>query len=117
MAAKNAYVLADPKCLGYEFASEEVLEGATEKLRKESLRALTREEIRIELEKTFAELPPCVQVVFSNQRCQACGQVRMHECVRLVVILITDRRPKTDGGQVSQEQDWRTCREAGAKIF
>jgi len=74
MAAKNAYVLADPKCLGYEFASEEVLEGATEKLRKESLRALTREEIRIELEKTFTDLPPCVQVVFSNQRCRACGQ-------------------------------------------
>ena len=75
MAAKNAYTLADPKCIGYEFASDEVLEGASEKLRIESLRMLTKSEIRVELEKTFNELPPCVQVVFSNQRCQACGQV------------------------------------------
>ena len=75
MAAKNAYVLADPKCLGYEFASAEVLEGASEQLRKESLRMLTTEEIRIQIEKTFDDLPPCVQVVFSNQRCRACGQV------------------------------------------
>jgi hypothetical protein len=35
----------------------------------------TEEEIRLELEKAFAALPPCVQVVFANQRCQACGQV------------------------------------------
>ena len=75
MAAKNAYTLADPKCIGYEFASDEVLEGASEKLRIESLRMLTKSEIRVELEKMFDELPPCVQVVFSNQRCQACGQV------------------------------------------
>ena len=75
MAAKNVYTFAEPKCLGYEFASDEVLEGATEKLRKESLRMLTKEEIRTELEKVFSSLPPCVQVVFSNQRCRACGQV------------------------------------------
>jgi hypothetical protein len=75
MAAKNAYVHADPKCLGYEFASDEVIEGTTEKLRKESLRMLTKIEIKIELEKTFEDLPQCVQVVFSNQKCQACGQV------------------------------------------
>ena len=82
MAAKNAYVHADPTCLGYEYASDEVLEGASEKLRKESLRMLTKDEIRIELEKTFENLPPCVQVVFSNQKCQACGQVRLVILIR-----------------------------------
>ncbi len=35
----------------------------------------TEEEVRLELENVFAALPPCVQVVFANQRCQACGQV------------------------------------------
>jgi hypothetical protein len=77
MSAKNAYVHADPKCLGYEFASDEVIEGTSEKLRKETLRMLTKDEIRMELEKTFENLPLCVQVVFSNQKCQSCGQVRI----------------------------------------
>ena len=84
MAAKNAFTLADPMCLGYEFASDEVLEGASEKLRKDSLRMLTKEEIRIELERMFDDLPSCVQVVFSNQRCQACGQVRIEIFITLV---------------------------------
>jgi hypothetical protein len=44
-------------------------------LRKETLRMYTEEEVRLELENVFAALPPCVQVVFANQRCQACGQV------------------------------------------
>eukprot|EP00092_Neocalanus_flemingeri_P004094 GFUD01004406.1.p1 GENE.GFUD01004406.1~~GFUD01004406.1.p1 ORF type:complete len:421 (+),score=91.63 GFUD01004406.1:429-1691(+) len=74
MAANKVYVHAEPKCLGYEFVTDEVLEGTSEKLRKESLRALTKDEIRIELEKIFNDLPPLVQVVFSNQKCQACGQ-------------------------------------------
>jgi len=74
MAAKKVYVHADPKCLGYEFATDEVLEGTSEKLRKETLRILTKDEVRTQLENTFQLLPPCVQVVFSNQKCQACGQ-------------------------------------------
>jgi len=74
MAAKKSYMHADPKCLGYEFATDEVLEGASEKLRKENLRMLTKDEIRTELEEAFTGLPDCVQVVFSNQRCRACGQ-------------------------------------------
>ena len=77
MAAKKVYIHADPKCLGYEFASDEVLEGTSEKLRKETLRMLTKDEVRIQLENTFQLLPSCVQVVFSNQKCQACGQVRI----------------------------------------
>ena len=76
MAAKKVYVHANPLSIGYEFVSDDVLEGTTEKLRKESLRMLTDDEIRTELEEVFSKLPPCVQVVFANQRCQACGQVR-----------------------------------------
>ena len=75
MSAKKANVHADPTCIGYEFVQDEVLEGVSDTLRKETLRMLTKEEIRTELERIFEELPPCVQVVFANQRCQACGQV------------------------------------------
>ena len=75
MAAKNAYVHADPICLGYEFATQEVLDETSEKFRKENLRALTDHEILDLLEATFEKLPPCVQVVFSNLKCRACGQV------------------------------------------
>ena len=78
MSAKKANVHADPTCIGYEFVQDEVLEGVSETLRKETLRMLTKEEIRTELERIFEELPPCVQVVFANQRCQACGQVKIH---------------------------------------
>jgi len=74
MAAKKANVHADPKYIGYEFARDEVLEGVSEKLRKETLRMLTIDEIRQELEVIFESLPPCIQVVFANQKCQACGQ-------------------------------------------
>ena len=76
MAAKKANVHADPLCIGYEFVGDEVLDGVSENLRKETLRMLTKEEIRMELENAFASLPACVQVVFANQKCQACGQVR-----------------------------------------
>ena len=75
MAAKKANVHADPKYIGYEFAQDEVLEGVSEELRRETLRMLTEDEIRQELEKIFDSLPPCVQVVFANQKCLACGQV------------------------------------------
>jgi len=74
MAAKKAYIHANPVSLGYEFVSDDVLEGTTEKLRKETLRMLTDNEIRNELEEVFSKLPECVQVVFANQQCQACGQ-------------------------------------------
>ena len=75
MAAKKANVHADPPCIGYEFVSDEVLEGVSENLRKETLRMLTKEEIKFKLETAFDNLPSCVQVVFARQKCQACGQV------------------------------------------
>ena len=87
MAAKKTFVHADPKCLGHEFVTDEILQGVSEKIRKESLRMLTKDEIRIELEISFANLPPCVQVVFFNQKCIACGQV-IHVCPPITVILI-----------------------------
>ncbi len=52
----------------------------------------TEEEVRLELENVFAALPPCVQVVFANQRCQACGQVGPEfyfcsvKCFRTVIL-------------------------------
>ena len=88
MAAKKTFVHADPKCLGHEFVTDEILQGVSEKIRKESLRMLTKDEIRIELEKTFANLPPCVQVIFSNQKCIACGQVsNLFPAVTVILIL------------------------------
>jgi len=74
MASKQNSVHADPLSIRYEFASPEVLEGTNEKLRVESLRMLTPDEIRSELEVLFSKLPVPVPVVFANQRCLACGQ-------------------------------------------
>jgi hypothetical protein len=45
----------------------------------------TEEEVRLELENVFAALPPCVQVVFANQRCQACGQV----CIKFYLYFVS----------------------------
>merc|ERR1712059_65568 len=74
MAAKKVYVHAEPQTLGYEFARQEVIEGTTETLRKNTLRMLTESEIRTELESALAALPPSLQVVFANKQCRACGQ-------------------------------------------
>lgn len=74
MASKQASVHADPLSIRYEFAEPEILEGTNEKLRKETLRMLTPEEIRAELELLFSKLPVPVPVVFANQKCLACGQ-------------------------------------------
>ena len=58
----------------YEFASPEVVAQTEENFRRESLRMLTPDEIRSELETEFRQLPPPVTVVFANKRCRACGQ-------------------------------------------
>lgn len=74
MASKQNSVHADPFSIRYEFASPEVLEGTNEKLRVDSLRMLTTDEIRSELEVLFSKLPVPVPVVFANQKCLSCGQ-------------------------------------------
>ena len=65
---------SDSENARYEFADQEVLAETGEKFRKTSLRMLTPEEIRCELEEEFSQLPPPVTVVFANKRCRACGQ-------------------------------------------
>ena len=55
-------------------ASSEVLAETGETFRKRSLRMLTPDEIRSELEAEFSQLPSPVTVVFANKRCRACGQ-------------------------------------------
>ena len=77
MASKQSCVHAEPLSIKYEFAPPEVLEGANEKLRKETLRMLTPDEIRSELEVLFSKLPVPVPVVFANQKCLSCGQVKL----------------------------------------
>ena len=68
-----------PRCVSYEFATKEVIEGTSTELRVKTLRMLTEEEIRMELEGEIATLGEPVQVVFANQRCQDCGQVNLFE--------------------------------------
>ena len=75
MAAKKVFVHAEPKTIGYQFATEKVLAGTSEELRREELRSLTDPEIREKLEAELGKLPPSIQVVFANKQCQACGQV------------------------------------------
>ena len=75
MAAKKANVHAEPRTVGYQFATAKVLAGASEEFRREELRSLTDPEIRDKLEAELSSLPPSIQVVFANKRCQACGQV------------------------------------------
>ena len=77
MASKQNSVHADPFSIRYEFAAPEVLEGTNEKLRVDSLRMLTHDEIRSELEVLFSKLPVPVPVVFANQKCLSCGQVNI----------------------------------------
>ena len=100
MAAKKANVHADPTCIGYEFACDEVLDEVNETLRVETLRMLTRSEVLHKLETTFQRFPPDVKVVFANQRCQSCGQVCQLTCYCLIKNLldVPDRRSKTHGG-------------------
>ena len=75
MAAKKKNVHAKPLATRWEFASPEILSGVPTQLRKETLKMLTNEEIREELEELFTKLPPTVQVVFATKKCLACGQV------------------------------------------
>ena len=75
MAAKKKNVHAKPLATRWEFASPEILAGVPTQLRKETLKMLTNEEIREELEELFTKLPPTVQVVFATKKCLACGQV------------------------------------------
>ena len=70
----NLFLLSDSANIRYVIASPEVLAETGEKFRKTSLRMLTPEEIRCELEEEFSQLPPPVTVVFANKRCRACGQ-------------------------------------------
>ena len=65
---------SDNVSVRYGFASPEVLAKTEENFRRESLRMLTPDEIRSELETEFRQLPPPVTVVFANKRCRACGQ-------------------------------------------
>lgn len=74
MAAKPHNVHAQPLALRYEFATEEVVAGTTEALRKDVLCQLTHDEVRQELEAVLARLPAPMRVVFSQQMCLACGQ-------------------------------------------
>ena len=46
MAAKKCHVSANPLQIRYEFADPEVVEGTAEQLRRETLRMLTKAEIR-----------------------------------------------------------------------
>ena len=75
MAAKKKNVHAKPLAIRWEFATPEIIAGVSEKLRKETLKMLTKDEIREELEELFSKLPTCVQVVFATMKCLACGQV------------------------------------------
>ena len=43
-------------------------------MRRNTLRMLTPEEVRAELEAEFSQLPPPLTVVFANKKCRACGQ-------------------------------------------
>ena len=79
MAAKKVNVHAEPRTVGYQFATAKVLAGASEEFRREELRSLTDPEIREKLEAELDSLPSSIQVVFANKRCQACGQVRPNE--------------------------------------
>jgi len=74
MAAKKVNVHAEPRTVGYQFATAKVLAGASEEFRREELRSLTDPEIRDKLEAELSSLPSSIQVVFANKRCQACGQ-------------------------------------------
>jgi len=74
MASKLNSVHAEPLSIRYEFASPEVLDGTNDTLRKDTLRMLTPDEIRSELEVLFSKLPIPVPVVFANQKCLSCGQ-------------------------------------------
>ena len=77
MAAKKTYVHAEPKTLAYEFCTPDVLAGTSKELRTNSLKMLTDDEIREQLETEIEKLgKDPVQVVFANQRCEDCGQVR-----------------------------------------
>ena len=49
---------AEPRTVGYQFATAKVLAGATDEFRKEELRSLTDPEIREVLESEFSSLPP-----------------------------------------------------------
>ena len=49
---------AEPRTVGYQFATSKVLAGATDEFRKEELRSLTDPEIREVLESEFSSLPP-----------------------------------------------------------
>jgi len=73
-AARDIWVHADPILKGWELATQEVIENTKPEFRKKTLRIFTEEEVRGELEAAVASLPPPVQVVFANQRCEACGQ-------------------------------------------
>ena len=43
-------------------------------MRRNTLRMLTPEEVRAELEAELSQLPPPLTVVFANKKCRACGQ-------------------------------------------
>jgi len=73
-AAKRAFTPAEPRTIRYLMANSEVLAETGESFRKRSLRMLTPDEIRSELEAEFSQLPSPVTVVFANKRCRACGQ-------------------------------------------
>ena len=84
MAAKRKNVHAKPLSIRWEFATPEILAGCSEQLRKDTLRMLTYDEIRAELEEVFSRLPPRVQVVFATKKCTACGQVWTQKSIHLV---------------------------------
>ena len=46
-------------------------------MRVNKLRMLTNEEIRMEIEEEMEKVGDPVQVVFANQKCLDCGQVRI----------------------------------------
>ena len=92
MASKQNSVHADPFSIRYEFASPEVIEGTNEKLRVDSLRMLTPDEIRLELEVLFSKLPVPVPVVFAYQRCLSCGQVTILIMIRSLITKIKQRK-------------------------
>ena len=98
MAAKKVFVHAEPKTIGYQFATEKVLAGTSQEFRREELRSLTDPEIREKLEAELGKLPPSIQVVFANKQCQACGQVASQDLkLNIQESTFPDWRSPSDG--------------------
>ena len=118
MAAKKVFVHAEPKTIGYQFATEKVLAGTSQEFRREELRSLTDPEIREKLEAELGKLPPSIQVVFANKQCQACGQVGSQQFkLNIQESTFPDWRSPADGWHLPPHIEERPHWEAQAEIL